>query len=670
MVSATTLDDRTAGAIRHALSFAAAGRLAEACAAGERALAQGGDVAALNAMLGMLRSRLGDPESAARHLRVAHDARPRDPVIAKNLVNMLVQLERQGEAYEVLTDEVVAADRGGGLLKLRAYLAQATDQFEYALRDYERVVARDPDDCESWNNLGNARRCAGDHMGSIAALRRAAELDPHSAPIRLNLATAMIAAGEWKAGEEELKQMAVDYPDDPNPLRELHAMLKERGRDEEALQAIQDAVDRAPNDIPLLLGLASHQSHMLNSADAESTYRRVLEIDPSNALGHLGLGVCFDLTNQTEQLSGLVTQADARNVGANAQNFIRALDHRRGKRFAEGIAALEQVPGDLETARRHHLAGQLFEGIGRYDEAFEAYTQMNELMRKQTPVGDERGLAYRNLIRGRCEATTSDWVRPWRQETQPDPRPAPTFLVGFPRSGTTLLDTMLMGHPAIEVLEEEPTLRKATEILADYNEIPTASDEKIQAARDGYFEAAASRTALKPENLLIDKNPLLSNAIPFIRRIFPDARIILALRHPCDALLSCYATNFRLNDGMASFTRLETAAELYDITFSYFERVQQLLPMPTHIVRYESVVADRDRELRKLFDFLGLDWHDAVLDHETTARGRGRIKTASYAQVVEPIYQRSAGRWQNFRKHLEPVIPVLRPWIEKFGYEA
>jgi hypothetical protein len=229
---------------------------------------------------------------------------------------------------------------------------------------------------------------------------------------------------------------------------------------------------------------------------------------------------------------------------------------------------------------------------------------------------------------------------------------------------------MLMGHPAIEVLEEEPTLRKATEILADYNEIPIASDEKIQAARDGYFEAAASRTALKPGNLLIDKNPLLSNAVPFIRRIFPEARIILALRHPCDALLSCYATNFRLNDGMASFTRLETAAELYDITFSYFERVQQLLPMPTHVVRYESVVADRDRELRALFDFLGLDWHDAVLDHETTAKGRGRIKTASYAQVVEPIYQRSAGLWQNFRKHLEPVIPILRPWIDKFGYEV
>jgi hypothetical protein len=133
-------------------------------------------------------------------------------------------------------------------------------------------------------------------------------------------------------------------------------------------------------------------------------------------------------------------------------------------------------------------------------------------------------------------------------------------------------------------------------------------------------------------------------------------------------VLSCYVTNFKMNDGMANFVRLDTAAELYDISFSYFERVQKLMPTPTHRVIYENVVADQDRELRALFDFLGLDWHDAVLDHQSTALGRGRIKTASYSQVVEPLYKRSAGRWQNYRKHLEPIFPVLRPWVEKFGY--
>src|SRR4030095_5794908 len=209
-----------------------------------------------------------------------------------------------------------------------------------------------------------------------------------------------------------------------------------------------------------------------------------------------------------------------------------------------------------------------------------------------------------------------------------DPRPAPVFLFGFPRSGTTLLDTMLMGHPAIEVLEEEPTLHKAFELFANYDDIPTASDHLIQQARDAYFETAKERTPVKPGNLLVDKNPLAITAVPFIRRLFPEARVILALRHPCDVLLSCYVTNFRMNDGMASFVDLKTGAELYDISFSYFERVQALMPTPAHTVMEEKVVADQDGELRKLFDFLGLDWHDAVLDHQTTALGRGRIENA------------------------------------------
>jgi hypothetical protein len=169
---------------------------------------------------------------------------------------------------------------------------------------------------------------------------------------------------------------------------------------------------------------------------------------------------------------------------------------------------------------------------------------------------------------------------------------------------------------------------------------------------------------------LVDKNPLTMNLLPLVRRLFPNARIILAMRHPCDVILSCFIANFRLNDGMSNFLRLETGAELYDLSFTYYEHVQALMPMPTHVVTYEKLVADRENELRSLFDFLGLDWHDAVLDHQKTALERGPVKTASYAQVVEPIYTRSAGRWLKYRKHLEPILPVLDPWIRKFGYST
>lgn len=662
------MDDLTADAIRRALAAAASGRMSEARTLGEQALASGGDAATLNAMLGMLHSKTGDLDRAVQHLRVALAARPRDPVIANNLASALLQLDRKTEALDVLDDEVVEADKTGQLLKLRAFLAQMTDQFDLAVCCYEQVVAREPADLESWNNLGNAYRSADNIEKAIEALRLAVALDSRTAPIRLNLATALVVAGDWDGAEAELRAMTADFPDDPNPWRELHAMLRQSGRDDEATDAIEAALKRAPDDKELLLGLGGHLSYIQRAVEAETAYRRVLDLEAGNSLAHLGLALIFDANNRTDELTAIVRQAEDRGIGSQSLNFMRALDHRRARRFAEGLAAMEQVPEDLESARRAHLMGQLLEGVGRYDEAMESYARMNAFLVEEIPQGEARGAEYREAIRARRDSLSKAWVDGWRQELERDSRPSPVFLVGFPRSGTTLLDTMLMGHPSIEVLEEEPTLHEAFRTI-NHNDLPNATDEQIRTARDGYFATAASLTQLKPGNLLIDKNPLAMNALPYIRRLFPDARIILALRHPCDCVLSCYVTNFNLNDGMASFTQLDTAAELYDLSFSYFERAQELMPMPTHKVVYENVVADRARELRALFEFLELDWHDAVLDHQSTAMNRGRIKTASYAQVVEPIYKRSAGRWQNFRKHLDPVMPVLGPWAEKFGYE-
>jgi tetratricopeptide (TPR) repeat protein len=545
-----------------------------------------------------------------------------------------------------------------------------TGEFELAISCYEQIVEKEPSDCESWNNLGNAYRSSGKLANALPALRRAVQLDADSAPIRLNFATALMAAGDDGQAETELRKMAEDFAEDPNPLRHLHTLLKEQGREEEALQAIREAVDRAADDLNLQLGLASYLSHMVDLTSAEAIYRRVLDLDNRNAIAWLGVAVCLDLSNRTRELSEFVSQAEGSDVEPDALNFMRAIDCRRTKKFAEGLAALDRVPEQMEPVRRAHVRGQLLEGVGRYDEAFESFKLMNELLIEEGGPPEERAATYRQVLRERIDAVTPEWVARWRPETEKDPRPTPVFLVGFPRSGTTLLDTMLMGHPQIEVLEEEPTLHKAFDIFQDYDEMPVASDEQIQAARDAYFEAAAELTPLKPGNLLVDKNPLAMNAVPFIRRLFPDVRIIVAVRHPLDVVLSCYVTNFKLNAGIANFVQLDTAAELYDLSFRYLERVLDLMPTPTHNVVYENVVANRDRELRALFDFLGLDWHDAVLDHQSTALNRGRIKTASYAQVVEPIYKRSAGRWQNYRKHLEPIIPVLRPWIDKFGYEV
>ena len=589
-------------------------------------------------------------------------------VIATNLGSALAQLGRFDEGLSIITEERAQSDKSLRLRKLRGFLAQMSEDFPLAIASYEEVVGAAPEDWESWNNLGNARRLDGDLEGSAEALGRAAKINPAAAPVRLNYATTLAAAGKSDEAELQLKQMAKDFPSDAKPLRQLHMLFKAESRDEDALEAIEEAVKREPSDLELRLALASHQLSMLQHLAAEATYREVVALDPANELGNLGLAVVFELTNRAEALSALVGEAAERGVSEQALNFIRAFDLRRAKKFEAGLAALGQVPVELESARRAHLLGQLEQGAGHYDEAFRAFERMNEIQLEDSSQPEERAASYRTIIQARIDAFTPEYVSDWR-DVPVDERPSPVFLVGFPRSGTTLLDTILMSHPNIEVLEEEPALRDSNYVIPDFGALPQVSADLVQTARDAYFDLAAKLTPLKPGNLLVDKNPLAINAIPFILRMFPDARIILALRHPCDVVFSCFSTNFKLNDGMVNFLRMDTTAELYDLSFRFFERSRDLLGPQVHTVYYEKIVEDRDAELRPLFDFLGLDWHDAVLHHETTARGRAYIKTASYAQVMEPIYKRSAGRWLNYRKHLEPVIPLLRPWADKFGYE-
>jgi len=665
MSVATTLNDQTAAAVRQALEAANRGQFAEACKIGEQALAAGGEAIALNAMLGMLRCQMGQVEAGAGHLRIAHEGRAADLKIATNLVTALAQLEQFEEALGILTAEMAASDKTLRLLKLRGFVAQNAGEFAVAVAAYEQAVAADPKDWESWNNLGNARRGAGDAQQAVDALRRAVELRPDAAPVRLNYATALEFAGNVEDAEREYRGIGKDFPNNAEPFQELFQLLRMQYRDDDALDAIEEAVRRAPADIALGLGLASHRLNRLKHAAAEEAYRRILNYEPNNTLGWLGIATVLDQTNRTDELAALVGEAERAKVGADGLSFIKAFDHRRARRHSEGLEELRKVPEDLETARRQQLLGQLLEGVGEYDAAIAAFDRMNQFTDGDPASPELRAASYREMVQQNRETLTRAWVDSWR-EAKPDDRPSPAFLVGFPRSGTTLLDTILMGHPGTEVLEEEPTLMNAAERLGGFAEIPAAL--KLKEARDTYFETARALSPLEPGKLLIDKNPLAMNSIPMIRRLFPDARIILALRHPCDVVLSCFVTNFKPNNSTVNFKWLDKAAELYDLSFSYFEQACELLNPPVHRINYENIVSDRERELRPLFDFLELPWSEQVLDHQSTARSRGHIKTASYAQVVEPIYQRSAGRWQSYRKHLEPVFPILRPWVEKFGY--
>lgn len=665
--TAPQIDELTGDTIQRALGAARMGRLDEASLIVEQGLAKGGENTALSALLGMLRLDMGDLETAARHLGVAHEGRPADIKIAINYSNALINLGDLEQALEVASPELAFADPSLQLARLRGYAAQMAGLGEPAIEAYEHVVRAFPDDWESWNNLGNARLLASDFIRAAADLERAVEMAPDSAPSRINLARCYQESGNPRKAEQILREMADDFPDDAEPLIDLHDLLKLEFREDEVLDVLNRAIDRRPSDPQLLLARGRQHGKLLEMDKAETSFREVLAIEPANGEAFVGLATVYE-HSQARALEALAQEAESQGAEANALNLVRAFAHRRAKKYEEGRDALSLVDPTFEGPRREHLLGQMLEGLGDYDGAFAAFERMNQLQSEDPTQPLERASQLRAKLKEQLAQTDRQWFEGWSSPPIELDGRSPLFLVGFPRSGTTLLDTILMGHPDTVVMEERPVINRLEEELGGFARIADLDEEEVRKAQQRYFEIASEYADLKSGSLLVDKSPLLLNEAAFIHRLFPGSPFLLAIRHPADVLLSCFVSNFNLNSAMANFLRLDVAAEFYDLTFQTWENSRSLLPLSVHQVTYEEMVEDPLAVLRPVVEAVGLSWHEGMLDHTKTASERGVITTASYAQVTEPIYKRSVGRWQKYRKHLEPILPTLAPWAEKFGY--
>ena len=651
-----------------AVALARAGNVDGARAIGERLLAKGGDPGAANAFLGMLACREGDLGRGADHLTAALSARPGDVTIRLNAAQALIGMADLPGALALLPTSAADADPSFRLWRLRGFACQSSGDFAGAAAAYARVVAHAPQDFESWNNLGNAQAALGDGDASVAALTRAVALRPDVAPPRINLAATLAALGRTDEAEAVLRACAKDFPQDPTPWRELAGLLANRGQRTEARDALGRAAALAPDALDLQLDYGTELATAWRMAESEGMFRRILDRDPAHRDAHVRLALVLEHTNRAGTLPDLIAAAETAGTDAGALAFTRALWLRDADRPEDGLAALAQAADDIEPVRQAQLRGQFLDRLDRPREAFAAFAEMNRRLLADQPAIADLARSYRDELASEAATATADWFAGWRALDPPSGR-TPVFLVGFPRSGTTLLDTLLMGHPDVQVLEERPALTAAETAIGGFERLRDLDAASLERARDAYFAEAARWIDLRADSLLIDKFPLHMNKVPLIHRLFPDARFVLALRHPADVVLSCFITTFRANAAMTNFVDLATAAQVYDASFRYWDRMRAILPIAVHEVRYEAMIADPAAELRPLFDWLRLNWRAEVLDHGRTAAARGVITTASYGQVTKPLYARAAGRWRRYAEELAPVMPILSPWIGRLGYD-
>jgi tetratricopeptide (TPR) repeat protein len=528
-----------------------------------------------------------------------------------------------------------------------------------------------------------AMRGYGLQQAAQLALQAVADGVEH--PSLLNLA-ASARHGEGRIDEavELLKRARSLGPRDPNILNSLGICLKAQGRLEGALEAYESALRIDPRLAAAHFNRGTVLEALNDINGSRTAYERAAALDRS----------------YVEPVASIAwLDAQAGDPGAARTHAERALAISRTNVLARmALASAELQQGQLSEASARlleiihdpeltpinrsivlGLIGDLLDAEGRPAEAFAAYAASNAELKALNAArfegpGDESPLANAKRLSAWFEGADSE---PWRTAPKPRPRAADprahVFLVGFPRSGTTLLETVLAAHPDVVSLEEKDSLAaQSAHFLASSDGLERlARIDAAEAARqrETYWAAVRSFDIEPRGRVFIDKMPLASVALPLIAKLFPHARILFARRDPRDVVLSCFRRRFGMNPSMYQLLTLDGAAAYYDAVMRLSELYRDLLPLPRHIVRYESLVDDFEGTTRAACDFLGLGWESGLLDFAAKARTRG-ISTPSASQVARGLNREGKGAWRRYRDQMAPVLPILEPWAQLFGYEA
>lgn len=615
-----------------AIDHARRGDLHQALALAKQALAGHPGDQGLMLFIGMLHVRRMEFDQAIQHFRCAVRLAPRDPIARLELARVLISLNQLDEAEELLRTSNLP---GLEPKRLEALIFIRRGRPLEGSRLYEAIVAADPRDFESWGNLGVCRLATGDPQGAIDALNSSLRLRRDQQRFREKWAEAQMAAGTAEQGLELARAFAAENPHDPL-VRVTIARLEDLlGRPQRSIDALEDALRIEPGHVPALVALAE----------------------------------LHERQNRLDEFAEALSRLEAVDEPVTQLPLLRArLAFRQGD-LDRALALVADLPDVSDPGGREQLVGQICDRKGDSARAFEAFVNMNRDTGTAAQIVAAQAEAFRRMIAQRSRIATRKWVRSWQRSKLSVDIQEPVFLVGFPRSGTTLLDTLLMGHDQVCVAEEKPMLDTVARKIGGYERLPALDEATLDELRRLYLAEAAVHVPDLDGRVLIDKQPFAMLEAPLIHRLFPSARILFVQRHPCDVVLSCFMTRFEPSGGLANFVTLKGAARLYDEMMRFWAQCRTILPLIVHRVRYERLIEEAEPEMRALLAYLGLDWTDRVLDNSSTASRRRFIGTPSYSQVVEPLYDRSVGRWERYRREMRSVLPILAPWAKSMGYQ-
>lgn len=596
------------------------------------------------------------------------------------------QFFQAGQWREASQQAAIALQQHPGDVPLLRILAASQAQLAEdarAAETYSALIAREPAVPEHWMNRATVRRALGQLELAEADYQRAADCGAcdgnfhfNRGLLQLDLQNPVAAAASFALAhraEPREAEFAFFYAETLFTLLRLDAALTvaQQWRQWDNLSV---ALLPRLGNLLFQLGAASDGERVLNLA-------LLMEPDDEDSCGSL-IGL-LERSNRLDEAEThwrrLIALPSANSESQAARDLLGArLAQRRGE-HAQAAALFQSArQGSANLAR----GADLLFGLAKSQDAIQdsqaawASLQLAHAAQLQEIASVRpRALAetrpfeiadYSVQVEDRCR---------WFVPTANAENPSPLFVVAFPRSGTTLLEQMLDAHPAMGSMDEQPFLQLAIDDIQKQggrypDSLASLGAEDHALVRARYFERVASRVQLSAGQRLVDKNPLNLLRLPAIHWLFPDAPVVLVLRHPCDVLLSCHMQQFRAPEFAVLCRSLESLAQGYVRAFDFFYAQQSLLGARVLEVRYEALVSDVEAGTRRLCAFAGLPWHAAMLDPAAHALGKAYISTPSYTQVVKPVSRGAVNRWRRYESFFRPVMPILQPYLDRWGYEG
>lgn len=453
------------------------------------------------------------------------------------------------------------------------------------------------------------------------------------------------------------------------------------GRGAECATEMERLVQITPRDAAMLLEAGQTLERFGLFEQAAGLYERALGADAGSVEARVRLASSAERLHRLEQAETLAGEALQRDLGAHEAALVLARVQRRSGRADAALETLEATlaraePSDFSGARLWYELASVLDGQGRFPEAAAALGRAKSLLAERgrilAPAGEEAEYTLRRLV----QELTPQRVRGWIDASASLPAARVSALVGFPRSGTTLLEQVLAAHPLIESVEESQHL--STELVTGFHRSVQGADslaqvldrialEDVRRCRENYLRAMGAHAGgALGERWLLDKNPIRTLMMPVLRRAVPGAPVVVALRDPRDVVLSNLMQAFEPNAMNVAFLDVAHAGAFYALHMGGWLKLRDMIDGWIE-VRYEDVVADPSAQARRVLDLLGLPWHEALDHFQETTRGRA-VRSPTYAAVREQVHTRAVRRFEHYAEYLAPALPALEPLVEALGY--